>query len=282
MEHSLAQPALVLVLDPDPQVRVHAYTALANAGFGCVAVADPAAARVCLQDIEVDLLVHGVSEPRTWDAITNEHLALGELPCAVLLHGQRAPSELAELEWALRAIGHATLTTDGHDLVERVRACIPARASTPPPVEKTELPRRAISTVSRRKRKLLLVDDSEVTLELLQGALIDVGFDVRIAVAAAEALSIAATWEPDVAIVDLRRPDTSEHSLCPALKANGVRMTLVASSVSDLELAKASKLSGADGYVSKTRGVRAYVTRVEELAERILDSASKTTKEANA
>jgi CheY-like chemotaxis protein len=118
--------------------------------------------------------------------------------------------------------------------------------------------------------KLLLVDDSEVTLDLTQAALKTAGFDVRIAVATAEALAIADSWRPDVAVVDLRRPDATDSPLCAALKRRGVGLTLVASSRTEPELVRATREASADGYVSKARGVRAFVARIQELVSRAL------------
>jgi CheY-like chemotaxis protein len=256
-----------LVLEPNDMLRARTCERLARVGYDVVGVPNAASAIARLSDgnPEFEFIVHGVSTPRTWDEITAEHLALGELPCPVFLHGSRPGNELEELDWACRTAGCAPMTDDGDELIRCLFRAIPPAPSRPPPTG-----RRRASGVAKRPRKLLLVDDSEVTLELVQTALTEAGFDVRIAVAAAEALSIGATWEPDVAIVDLRRPDATELSLSSALKANGVRVTIIASSLPDIELARASKQALADGYVSKSRGVRAYVARVEEIALRAL------------
>jgi two-component system, OmpR family, response regulator ResD len=88
-------------------------------------------------------------------------------------------------------------------------------------------------------------------------------------------MAIVASWRPDVAVVDLRRPDATGSSLCAALKEQGVALTLVASSLTEAELLRASREAFADGYVSKARGVRAFVSRIEELVARSLGPPSE-------
>lgn len=130
-----------------------------------------------------------------------------------------------------------------------------------------------VADVMPRCLRLLLVDDSEVTLELMQAALKESGFDVRIAVAVSEAVAIASSWRPDVAVIDLRRPDALDptgRALCAVLREHGVRLTLVASSLTEPELVRACREAGADGHVSKTRGLTAFARRVEDLVARSL------------
>lgn len=260
--------AHVLVIEPDDALRIETCACLDGAGHRSEAVAGAGAAASRLREGAFDCVVQGASPPRTWAEIIEEHRKLGDPEIPVFLHGRRPDDELAELAWACRAAGHAPASNGGRDLLACLSRLVVPRSDTKPPAPATG--RARMSDVAKRQKRLLLVDDSELTLELVQNRLADAGYDVRIAVAAIEALSIGATWQPDVAIVDLRRPDATESSLCAALKANGVRVTILASSLPEPELARAQRTSSADGYVSKSKGVRAYVSRVEEIVEAVL------------
>jgi CheY-like chemotaxis protein len=114
--------------------------------------------------------------------------------------------------------------------------------------------------------KLLLVDDSEVTLQLMQERLCDAGFDVRIAVALGEAPSILRGWSPNVIIADVNMAEMRDDDLCARLKARIPAEVLVVlcSSIPEEELAPLARAAGADGFVSKSQGLDVLVRRIAE------------------
>lgn len=67
-------------------------------------------------------------------------------------------------------------------------------------------------------RRVLVVDDNLDAAETLSSVLRIHGHDVRTAESAAQALSIVATFIPDVAFLDIGLPDMSGHALAQALR----------------------------------------------------------------
>jgi CheY-like chemotaxis protein len=67
--------------------------------------------------------------------------------------------------------------------------------------------------------RVLFVDDHVDTVEAMQILLVHAGYDVRAAYSGAEAISIAAQFKPDVAILDILLPDMTGYDLAPRLRA---------------------------------------------------------------
>lgn len=243
-------PIQVLVISSDAVLRAAMCAYLNREGCIATGVPDASTAIGRIARSRVDVIVEDVS--RTCEEPDPAEPAIATSGPPVVSFG---------------AGGHARSLSDLSDTVVRV-----AKAKSERTMRATLVPR--FTSPADRRFKLLLVDDSEMTLELIQVALNAAGFDVRIAAYAAEALAIVATWRPDVAVVDLRRPDATGRSLCALLKEHGVRLTLVASSLTEAELLRASREAAADGYVSKAKGVKGLVARVEELVARSLGRPS--------
>jgi DNA-binding NtrC family response regulator len=79
--------------------------------------------------------------------------------------------------------------------------------------------------------RVLVVDDQENLCWVLSRLLSERGHVVRTAVAGAPALRVAAAFDPQVAIVDFRLPDTSGTALIERLKQDhpGLRAILMTS-----------------------------------------------------
>jgi CheY-like chemotaxis protein len=67
--------------------------------------------------------------------------------------------------------------------------------------------------------RVLFVDDHVDTVEVMQMLLVHAGYDVRVAYSGAEAISIAAQFKPDLAILDILLPDMTGYDLAPRLRA---------------------------------------------------------------
>jgi DNA-binding response OmpR family regulator len=115
-----------------------------------------------------------------------------------------------------------------------------------------------------RKKKVLLLDDSRLVIELTRAALEDAGFEV----ATAEDLT---TFEaerkrtpPDVILVDVQMPEAFGDDVASTLRgAYGVDVPiLLVSTLEDGELASRALLADADGFVCKRAGLDALVCEV--------------------
>lgn len=116
--------------------------------------------------------------------------------------------------------------------------------------------------------RLLLVDDHEVVREGLVSAL---GAHERFEVvgsagSGADALALLRRVRPDVAVLDLRLPDTSGDALCRALRERlpGLPVVMLSSYASE-DTVRAAIDAGASAYISKSAGLaelRAVLERV--------------------
>lgn len=120
--------------------------------------------------------------------------------------------------------------------------------------------------------RLLLIDESEMTLELMQERLHAEGADVRIAVALGEVDSIVANWCPNLIVANVRRADLAGDALCARLKhavGSSELRILLCSTLPDAELRLLAMAAGADGFVSKSRGLDSFVREVVEMTMKL-------------
>ena len=120
---------------------------------------------------------------------------------------------------------------------------------------------------STRVRRLIVVDDHEVVREGLV-AVLSYEPDLEIVGTAStgrEAAELARRTRPDVAILDLRLPDTPGDALCRELRCLLPQLTVVilTSSLTE-ECVRAAMDAGASSYVTKAAGIaelRAAIAR---------------------
>lgn len=74
-------------------------------------------------------------------------------------------------------------------------------------------------TVHELPNRILVVEDDEDSAELLAETLQVRGYSVAIAHSGAQALEVAAAFEPAVVFLDLGLPDMDGSELCPLLRA---------------------------------------------------------------
>ena len=118
-------------------------------------------------------------------------------------------------------------------------------------------PPRPIRTVTEMtmNRQILVVDDSEIVLEVARDTLEEAGFEVATATCASEVDShITATGKPALIIMDVMLPGISGDKKTWALKHNSSTSSipvLLLSSKSEEDLVRLVRESGADGYIRK-------------------------------
>jgi CheY-like chemotaxis protein len=196
--------------------------------------------------------VFDVSRPLTIPFIAREYATLKSIVAErapILLYGARPMGEMHELADQTGAVEWVHDEKSFFTSVERLMPRITAR---PPSAS----------------LRLLLIDDSELTLEIMQMKLQGSGFDVRIAVSLGEVKSLVWGWMPHIIIADIKRPDVPGDQLCIQMKAavGGDVLVVLCSSVAEKELAALAKGSSADAYVSKGRGLDRFVTDIEAIS----------------
>ena len=122
-------------------------------------------------------------------------------------------------------------------------------------------------------RKILLIDDSEITLAMEKSVLEARGYDVQAASTLVEFEKLLKAFRPDLILTDIHMPEAKGTDICRTLKNeyNTQNIPIVLfSSLSEEELAKLAEQVGADGYLSKAQGLDALGEKVDELVESIL------------
>jgi len=124
--------------------------------------------------------------------------------------------------------GSVTVASEGLGRGSEFTVRLPlARDAVPVPHRRTTDTRMAIATESLR---VLVVDDNVDSVETLAALLKMIGHEVRTANDAAGALAVAASFQPQVGILDIGLPGTDGYELAQQLRRaeSGTRMRLIA------------------------------------------------------
>ena len=121
--------------------------------------------------------------------------------------------------------------------------------------------------------RLVLLDDSEITLKIMGPILADAGFEVRAVSSLRHFVNVVLDWKPHVIVTDLYMPDMSGAELCSWLRAQiqtAKTPIIICSSANDTELERVARAVGADGYVSKSEGPDALPAKLQALCDEIV------------
>ncbi len=123
------------------------------------------------------------------------------------------------------------------------------------------------------RRKILLIDDSEITLAMEKAVLEARGYEVAAANTLVQFESLLGTFHPDLILTDIHMPEAKGTDICRTLKNeyNTQNIPIVLfSSLNDEELSKLAAQVGADGFLSKANGLEALGEKIDELVSQIL------------
>jgi CheY-like chemotaxis protein len=127
--------------------------------------------------------------------------------------------------------------------------------------------------VEPERRKLLLIDDSEIVLAIETELLSKAGFEVRACQSLRAFLNALLDWKPHVIVTDLNMPEMSGEQLCQWLRqqVNTAKIPIVlCSSTPAAKLEEIMRTVGADACISKESGLQALPARLHELCDEIL------------
>jgi CheY-like chemotaxis protein len=108
------------------------------------------------------------------------------------------------------------------------------------------------------RRKVLLIDDSELSLHFAANVLVRAGYDVRTSTDVDGLGPTLGQWRPDVILTDVSMPGISGLELCRLLKSSYETAhvpVVLFSALSDQELEHVARECEADGFLSKSRGL---------------------------
>lgn len=218
--------------------------------------------------------------------VDDEVLPFSSVASILFAAPERPPSE-GELVLVLRGRGQSAALAVDRVLEERVQAILPlkgllsryAHLSGATPLSDGDLAlvlnaphlvatvhgrelRLGASTERRkegRKRKVLVVDDSPLTRELLVSLLESVGYQIVQAVDGGQALEVLARENVDIVVSDLEMPNVDGLELTRRLKSHAtyraLPVVIVTTRGSEADRRRGME-AGADGYVTKGDLVR--------------------------
>lgn len=106
--------------------------------------------------------------------------------------------------------------------------------------------------------KVLLIDDSEISLHFASQALVKAGYDVRTSMDVHEFRAALGEWRPDLILTDVSMPGMSGVELCRLLKSSYETAhvpVVLFSAMSNEELELLARDCEADGFLSKVNGL---------------------------
>ena len=121
--------------------------------------------------------------------------------------------------------------------------------------------------------RIVMIDDSEVQLEVVSKVLEDAGFEVRAVSSLRRFVNAVLDWKPNLIVTDLYMPEMSGVQLCTWLRQQvqtAKTPIIICSSADDAELERVARAVGADGYVSKSEGPDALPAKLQALCDEIV------------
>ncbi len=115
------------------------------------------------------------------------------------------------------------------------------------------------------KRRVLILDDSELTLGAVALTLERGGYEVKTATSVDKAETILASWLPDVVLTDVNMPGVEGSQLCSRLRARLSACdasVVLYSGLPEEDLESIAERVGADGFLTKAKGLRHLLTEL--------------------
>jgi CheY-like chemotaxis protein len=123
------------------------------------------------------------------------------------------------------------------------------------------------------KKRILLLDDSTITLEMEKAVLEERGYKVATAANLIEFQAQLVQFQPEIILTDLMMPDISGKDIVRVLKQDfhTEKIPIILfSSKGDDELQEIAEQAGADGFLSKSHGIDKLGDMVDEMVDSIL------------
>jgi len=123
---------------------------------------------------------------------------------------------------------------------------------------------------ARSKGRILVIDDSELVLELTREALQEIGYEVVTNSSWLEVNAAIRDHKPDLILLDLVMPSIKGESLCEILKRSSFSASIpivIFSSKEEAEVKRLAEDAGADGWIVKRMNKRDIAESVDRLFE---------------
>ena len=125
--------------------------------------------------------------------------------------------------------------------------------------------------------RVLVVDDEDSITDLIATALRYVGFEVAVAANGRQALELAASFRPELMVLDVMLPDLDGFQIVRRLRSDGLRVPVVFLTARDATEDKVAGLTiGGDDYVTKPFSLEELVARVRAVLRRTSGAAEQS------
>jgi DNA-binding response OmpR family regulator len=117
-------------------------------------------------------------------------------------------------------------------------------------------------------KRVLIADDEPNIVASLEFLMEQAGYEVKVAANGQEALELAASFRPDLVLLDVMMPGRNGYEVCQSLKSDpatrAVKVIMLSAKGRDIEVAKGLEL-GADAYVTKPFSTRDLVAQIRDM-----------------
>ena len=114
--------------------------------------------------------------------------------------------------------------------------------------------------------KILIADDNDANCELMEAYLAGLDCEIQIAVDGQDALDKAASFQPDLILLDIMMPKFNGFEVCEKIKSDPVgkrTMVLMVTALNELGDIERALAAGTDDFLSKPVNKLELVKRVE-------------------
>ena len=246
----------VLVLDDSPVLLELTTEALRSVGIEAVGALDLAELDRRLSASSFDLILVDVKMPEVFgDDVLDFLRSQRRVQSKLVLYSDLPEPELAEKARSCAADGYICKANGLERAVADVQRMLEGGEDGDATSSSQGRANRA-PEVAAKKRRVLVVDDSELTAQWLERELCSKGFEVSTADSADEATKIILRKQtrPDLVLLDVKMPNVNGEQLCRFIKSNslfaGIKVLLCSGEGTE-ELKRICREAGADGYVAK-------------------------------
>ena len=121
---------------------------------------------------------------------------------------------------------------------------------------------------TKRKTRILVVDDEPQILDMLKCTLEDEGYDVDVAADGKSALVLLPEHKPDLVLLDIRMPDLDGYEVLEFIREKSeVPVIMLTGAVDPISVYQSINL-GADDYVRKPFYTRELLARIKNKLKR--------------
>jgi two-component system, OmpR family, response regulator len=126
--------------------------------------------------------------------------------------------------------------------------------------------------------RLLVVDDEPNILELLSASLRFAGFDVATATNGNDALRVAASYQPDLVVLDVMMPGLDGFEVVRRMRKDEQRVPVLFLTAKDATEDKVAGLTlGGDDYITKPFSLEEVIARIRAVLRRLASVATAPT-----